>query len=91
MPPYRWTGGVRTLKAPSMISVHSSGSSFSASVVEPFTSQNRTVTTLRSDEPVVLRSGMRFPQLLQNFAVSGFSVLHTGQRTLSKPRRPLMA
>ncbi len=55
-----------------MTSVHSSGSMFSASEVEPFTSQKRTVITRRS-EPAWRRSGRRFPQFAQNFASAGFS------------------
>src|SRR5437899_2120008 len=61
-----------------MISDHSSGSSDSASVVEPFTSQNSTVTTRRSPSSVLV-AATRSPQLRQNFASAGSGYAQRGQ------------
>src|SRR5690606_15691105 len=51
VPPYRSIGRMSASKAMCMISAHSSGSSCSAMLVEPATSQKRIVTTRRSRAP----------------------------------------
>src|SRR5680860_1584815 len=74
--------------APFMISVHSSGSTRSASDIEPTTSAKRMVTRRRS--PSSDRGAPKgLPQLLQTLAPAGFSACQVGHVTncLPAPKR----
>src|SRR5579859_7610572 len=75
-------------KAPFMISVTSSGSSRSPMAVEPTTSANRTVTSLRSPSGwrgagcAAGLAGRAWPQLEQNLALSLLAAWQRGQIAL---------
>src|SRR5215204_777722 len=78
VPPYFITDALRKANAPFMISANCSGSSRSATTVEPTTSANSTVTYLRSPS---IRAGASswLPQFRQNLAPSGLAVWQWGQ------------